>query len=61
MAEKRKDFTPKEKERQKLFQENAILDWYVYLIDFFRLRIGKVKNMLLQFASISRNLSLGFL
>ena len=57
MAEKRKDFTPKKKERQML-QENAILDWYVYLTDFFRLRIGKFKNILSQFASISKNHSL---
>ena len=29
-----------------MFQENAILDWYVYLTDFFRLRMEKVKDML---------------
>ena len=29
-----------------MFQENAILDWYVYLTDIFRLRMEKVKDML---------------
>ena len=58
MAEKRQDFTPKKKERQNYSIKNAILDWHVYLIDFFRLIIEKVKNMLSQFASISKNLSL---
>ena len=47
-------FHTKEKGKRKLFQEKAILDWYVYLIDFFRLKIGKVKSMLSQFASISK-------
>ena len=47
-------FHTKEKGKRKLFQENAILDWYVYLIDFFRLKIGKVKSMLSQFANISK-------
>ena len=36
------------------FKENAILDWYVYLIDFFRLKIRKVENMLSHSASISQ-------
>ena len=30
------------------------MDWYVYLTDFFRLSIGKFKNMLSQFASIEK-------
>ena len=55
MPKKRKDFIlTKEKGKQKLFQESAILDWYVYLNDFLSLKIGKVKSMLSQFANISK-------
>ena len=53
MTEKRR-FHTEEKGKGKLFQENTILDWYVYLIDFFRPRMEKVKNMLSQFVTISK-------
>ena len=53
-AWKAQRFYNKQNGKRKLFQKNAILDCYVYLTDFFTLKIGKVKNMPSQFASINK-------
>ena len=54
MAKKRKDFTQKKKERENFSKKMQFwIGMFISLI-FFRLKIGKVKSMLSQFASIRK-------